>query len=213
MIEPIYRAVYVFGEDLFYVRDVADTYYFINSSGEKQTQWRDDLYYDHGCYNEASFSPSPYVLGFNDDHKNILFDKKGNVVFEFPDYVKGIYAITDKLAIYSERPNAQIFGYGVMTLTGKQIVPVHYDSNWILITDNAIYAYNYNERGARKYNYNGEFSLAPETFYSGIYYIEGFGIVGKNAAIYDADLHQLTPSAGDLCLNAEYYYLKEIKAE
>ena len=142
-----------------------------------------------------------------------MFDKNGNVVFEFPDYVKGLYAVTDKLAIYTDYPGDSRFGYGVMTLTGKQIVPVHYDGNWIMITDKAIYAYNYNEEGARKYNFNGEFSLAPQAFYVGICNIEGFGIVGKNAAMYDADLHQLTPSAGDLSLDAYYYYIKDIKVE
>lgn len=213
VIEPIYRAVRIYGEDLFYVRDAADANYFINAKGEKLTNWRDDLYYDHGSFNEAGFAPSPYVLGYNEDHKNILFDKNGNVVFEFPDYVKGLYAVTDKMAIYTDYPGDSRFGYGVMTLTGKQIVPVHYDGNWIMITDKAIYAYNYNEEGARKYNFNGEFSLAPQAFYAGICNIEGFGIVGKNAAMYDADLHQLTPSAGDLSLDAYYYYIKDIKAE
>jgi len=213
VLEPIYRAVRIYGKDLFYVRDAADAYYFINAKGEKLTNWRDDLYYDHSSFNEAGFTPSPYVLGYNNDHKNILFNKKGKVVFEFPDYVKGLYATTDKLAIYSDRPGNTIFGFGVMTLSGKQIVPVHYDGKWIMITDKAIYAFNYNEESARKYKFNGKYTPAPQVFYGGIYNIEGFGIVGKNAAMYDAELRELSPSAGELCLDAYYYYIKDIKAE
>ena len=36
VIEPIYRAVHIYGEDLFYVRDAADAYYFINAKGKNK---------------------------------------------------------------------------------------------------------------------------------------------------------------------------------
>lgn len=210
VIEPKYASLYIYGEDLFLVQDKdGDAYYFINAKGKKQTQWRTDLTYNNvETYNEVALVPSPYVLGFDENHHNILFDKKGNVVCDFPERVKSIYRIKNDLVIYMTKPGMDAL-CGVMRLDGSDVVPPLYRYDHLLITDQAIFAASENE--SYKYDFSGNRFPTDWKYEWGILDIDGFGLIGKTGTIYDGDMRPVSPGINELEWRTRIY-MQYIKA-
>lgn len=187
VLERKYYQVAVFGEDLFYLKlsEDAEKCVMINSKGEVQTQWPDNLTYYRYNWNIANYVENPYVIGLDENKRYFIFDKTGKLVLECPENVKSITQFCDNRFIFKSNSRQ-----GVMDINGKLIID---GLDEAVLTSKGIFSIG--SWSIKRYSFNGDFQeeLPRESHvsYWSISDISGFGLIrytGSDVQVFDADL-------------------------